>query len=100
MHSTAPRGIPTPSNILRALGATFQHSSSIDEDLVRSSSLESIANALTTPPIHVDHVAEAICFALDSDNQMQGVIDVGRMREITGWSHLRFDSEPTSQSSA
>jgi len=50
-----------------------------------SSFLESIANALVIPPIHVDHVADAICEALDSRNGVKGVVDVSRMRELVRW---------------
>ena len=46
-----------------------------------------MANALTIPPIHVDHVAEAICVALDSSvKPVRGVIGVREMREMIGWS--------------
>ena len=49
--------------------------------------MDAIANALTIPPIHVDHVAEAICAILDSSgNPIRGVVDVRRMRELIGWS--------------
>ncbi|KAF8238963.1 mitochondrial protein [Tricholoma matsutake] len=77
LHSKLPPTIPTPSNILRTLGSTFSHPGT-------SSSLNAIANAVTLPPIHVDHVAEAICVALDSS--VRGVIGVKQMREMIGWS--------------
>jgi hypothetical protein len=49
--------------------------------------MDAIANALTIPPIHVDHVAEATCAILDSSaNPIRGVVDVRRMRELIGWS--------------
>jgi hypothetical protein len=49
-----------------------------------SSPLDSMANALTIPPIHLDHVAEAICIALNSPD-VSGVVDVKRMRQLIGW---------------
>lgn len=52
----------------------------------RPSSFESMANALETPPIHVDHVADAIMIALDSRKSVRGVVGVQRMRELIGWS--------------
>jgi len=52
----------------------------------RPSSFESMANALETPPIHVDHVADAIMIALDSGKSVRGVVGVQRMRELIGWS--------------
>ncbi|KDR81659.1 hypothetical protein GALMADRAFT_221525 [Galerina marginata CBS 339.88] len=80
IHSKVPRSIPTPSSILRSLG------SSVYPLPARSSAFESVANALTIPPIHVDHVAAAICIALDSQNGVKGVVGVRRMRELLGWS--------------
>lgn len=47
---------------------------------------ESMANALETPPIHVDHVADAIMIALDSRKGVRGIVGVQRMRELIGWS--------------
>jgi len=45
-----------------------------------------MANAMTIPPIHVDHVAEAICVALDpARRDVSGVVDVKGMRELIGW---------------
>ncbi len=52
---------------------------------MQASPLVSIANALSIPPIHVDHVAEAVCAALDSRNAVRGVVGVQRMRELIGW---------------
>ncbi|KAF9464752.1 mitochondrial protein [Collybia nuda] len=72
LHSKIPPGLPSPSGILRSLAP--------------GSSLESVANALTIPPIHVDHVAEAVCLTLSSSvNPVQGVVGVKRMRELIGW---------------
>jgi len=86
LHRSAPAGIPTPSSVLRALGAavTPPPPSSADLDM-QPSALSSIANALTVPPIHVDHVAEAICKVV-LDDTVEGVVDVKRMRELIGWS--------------
>jgi len=80
LHRKAPQFIPTPSNIIRTLA-----SSSLLRGGPISSSLESIANALVIPPIHVDQVAEAICATLDSTNGIEGVVDTWRMRELIGW---------------
>ena len=77
LHSKLPPTVPTPSNVLRTLGTAFSLPSSLD----------AIANALTIPPIHVDHVAEAICVVLNSSaNPIRGVIGVQQMRELIGWS--------------
>lgn len=45
-----------------------------------------MANALEIPPIHVDHVADAIMVALDSASGIRGAVGVRRMRELIGWS--------------
>ena len=74
IHAKMPRSVPTPASILRAL-----HSS-----ISPLSPFESIANALSIPPIHVDHVAEAIYVALNNPD-VRGVVDVRRMRELIGW---------------
>ena len=49
------------------------------------SALASVANALTIPPMHVDHVAEAIVRAIQ-DESVKGPLDVVQMRELIGWS--------------
>src|SRR5271154_5766194 len=70
MHSLIPSGLPSPATFLRSVGSAFP-----------GSSLTSIANAMTTRPIHVDHVAEAICLSL-RDPSIQGVVDVRKMRDL------------------
>ncbi|RXW20897.1 hypothetical protein EST38_g4962 [Candolleomyces aberdarensis] len=82
IHRKVPRTLPTPSNLLRSLGASTTASSS---ESGSSSPLESIANALTLPPIHVDQVAAAIVATLDSESAVRGVVGVNRMRELIGW---------------
>ena len=79
IHRNLPPGVPTPSSILRSLGSVYATPSSSHI----GSSLDSIANALTIPPIHVDHVADAICVTL-TENDIRGVVDVHRMRAMLG----------------
>ncbi|KAI6109477.1 hypothetical protein F5141DRAFT_1275939 [Pisolithus sp. B1] len=105
LHARIPTGVPTPSSVLRTLGSKFSSTSSSSSeahtrppiyDTPASSStfpsglasaLNSMANALTIPPIHVDHVAEAICVALDPRRtDVKGVVGVKEMRELIGWS--------------
>ena len=82
LHSRAPKGFPTPSSVLRGLTGDYERPH--EYDLVPSA-LASVANALVVPPIHVDHVAEAICSVI-LDETVEGVVDVSRMRELIGWS--------------
>ncbi|KAH9079529.1 mitochondrial protein [Lactarius deliciosus] len=58
VQSKLSRGMPTPSDILHRLSQTL---------VGGPSALDSIARALSLPPIHVDQVAEAICIATDSE---------------------------------
>jgi len=86
IHTKVPPGIPSPSGLLRTLAAAVPSASNV-QSLVASSPLDSVANALTIPPIHVDHVAEAICVAVDSRRaDVRGVVGVKEMRELIGWS--------------
>ena len=80
IHRKIPRGLPTPSSLLKSFGSIYAPPSSS----LTGSSLDSLANALTIPPIHVDHVADAICITL-ATNDIRGVVDVRRMRAILGW---------------
>ena len=83
-----PNGIPTPASVLRAISSSSTSSPSIVEH--SPSALASVAHALTTPPIHVDHVAEAVCKVIEDDT-VEGVVDVPKMRELIGW--LEMGSE-------
>ena len=66
--------------------------------MISPSPLDSVANALTIPPIHVDHVAEAICIAAENArSDVRGVVGVDEMRELIGW--VRKGYRPPSQSS-
>ncbi|KAH7913710.1 mitochondrial protein [Hygrophoropsis aurantiaca] len=84
LHARLPPGLPSPSSVLRSLGSTFSPPVPVDSQMT-TSSLDSMANALTIPPIHVEHVAEAICVALESPKNIAGVLGVKEMREIIGW---------------
>lgn len=64
--------------MLRSLGSAFPPSAG-------SSPLDSMANALTIPPIHVEHVAEAICVTLDPALDVRGPVGVRKMRDLIGW---------------
>lgn len=115
LHARVPPNVPTPSGILRSLGNLLSSDGNgrgqakgavageigvMEPKLYRGpsspgsqngpgtvtpSALEAMANALVIPPIHVDHVADAILASLDSTNGVRGVVGVSRMRELIGW---------------
>ncbi|KAM6500475.1 mitochondrial protein [Amanita muscaria] len=86
LHEKISPSLPTPSSMLRALGSLMPRASSkAGMEIADTSPLESVANALVIPPIHVDSVAQAICVALEPSSNVDGVVDVGRMRELIGW---------------
>ena len=91
LHRAAPPNVPTPSSILRTLGNAVPSNSD------SPSLFSSVANAMTIPPIHVDHVAEAICRAI-VDDSVEGVVDVVGMRKLIGWTD-DFKSEEKSNES-
>ncbi|KAF9454540.1 NAD(P)-binding protein [Macrolepiota fuliginosa MF-IS2] len=99
LHANVPRGVPTPSGILRSLGTLMPQGSrcsagSLGDPGVVGTLLESMASALEVPPIHVDHVAGAIVVALDSASGIRGVVGVRRMRQLIGWSESGGNGSP------
>ncbi|KAK7054809.1 hypothetical protein VNI00_003272 [Paramarasmius palmivorus] len=112
LHAKVPPGIPKPSDVLRTLGSAFSprtttpypSSTPMNEQPDTSngvsdlgSPLDSIANAMTIPPIHVDHVAEAVCVSLQSED-VKGVVGVDRMRELIGWHQMGSEHQLASVS--
>jgi nucleoside-diphosphate-sugar epimerase len=77
LHSKVPEWAPTPSKVLRHLGTSLAGRG----DAGLGSSLESIASALVTRPMHVDQVAGAVCATLESA-EIKGVVDVDKMRSL------------------
>ncbi|KAI0636938.1 NAD-P-binding protein [Trametes polyzona] len=84
IHAKAPEGFPTPSAVLRTLGGLLPRPAR--PDLTPDSPLHALARSLTIPPIHVDHVAEAVCIAADNArSDVRGAYGVAEMRELIGW---------------
>lgn len=81
MHKKVPQSFPTPAGFLRTVAKAV---SSPQEDDEQASAFHSMVNALTVPPIHVDHVAEAVCAAIE-DEGVEGPLGVRQMRDIIGW---------------
>jgi hypothetical protein len=87
LHAGAPALVPTPAGALRALAAATGGGG--------ASPLASLANALTVPPIHVEHVAEAVVAALDARRaDVRGPLDVRAMRALIGWAEKGLDNAP------
>ncbi|KAI1795851.1 NAD(P)-binding protein [Ganoderma leucocontextum] len=85
IHAKLPSGFPTPSAVLRTVGSLVPRPPSARESLV-DSPFNSMARVLTIPPIHVDHVAEAICIAADNSRaDVHGPYGLEGMRELIGW---------------
>ena len=66
-----PLPIPTPAQLIAKLGGG-------------SSPSQSMARLLTTPPLHIDTVAKAVCAAIE-DQSTFGVVDVFGIRKLAGW---------------
>lgn len=66
-----PLPIPTPAQLIARLGGGGSKS-------------ESVARLLTTPPLHVDTVAKAVCAAIE-DESVFGPVDVYGIRKLAGW---------------
>ncbi|KAI8998610.1 NAD-P-binding protein [Trametes punicea] len=84
IHARAPASLPTPASVLRRLGDFLPRPAR--PDLTPDSPLHAMARALTIPPIHVDHVAEAICIAADNARtDVRGPYGVPEIRALIGW---------------
>lgn len=64
-----PLPIPTPAEMLARWGG---------------SSMQSMSKLMTTPPLHIDTVAKAVCAAIE-DSSVQGPVDVTGIRKLAGW---------------
>ncbi|KAG2158188.1 mitochondrial protein [Suillus bovinus] len=87
VHDAMPSYIPMPASVLRWLG-TSVFPSAADKT---PSALNSMANLLSIPPIHVDHLAEAICVSLDPAKDIHGVVGVREMRQLIGLSQTESE---------
>lgn len=86
MHKKLP--IPGPANLLRAFASSdlgrSLHPTSTNATSILDTPLEAMARALETPPIHVEHVAQAACEAI-SRRDASGPYGVMDMRRLIGW---------------
>jgi hypothetical protein len=87
VHRAVPAALPTPAGALRAFAAV----TGVD-------AASSMAGALTIPPIHVEHVAEAIVAALDpTRTDVRGPLGVRDMRTLIGWAEKGLDVAPAKE---
>ncbi|TFK54768.1 NAD-P-binding protein [Heliocybe sulcata] len=97
IHAKVPPTLPTPSMILRAVAPLLPQPTPAPSG-VAPSSLDSIANAMTIPPIHVEHVAEATVIAADNARiDIRGPYGVEKMRQLIGWSQKGQEPAPLEQ---
>jgi hypothetical protein len=92
IHDAMPSYIPMPSPVLRWLGTSVCPYATDKTP----SALTSMANLLSTPPIHADHLGEAICLSLDPTKDIRGVLGVRDMRELIGLSQGGAETSTTS----
>ncbi len=69
-----PLPLPTPAQLIARLGGGGGG----------GGASESVARLLTTPPLHIDTVAKAVCAAIE-DPEAFGVVDVYGIRKLAGW---------------
>ncbi|CAG8539813.1 749_t:CDS:2, partial [Acaulospora colombiana] len=80
IHSTL--GVLSPISILSNI--TKPHKSNGQENEQLDGHIQSIERAATIPPIHVDHVGEAVCEAIARE-EVSGPVGVREMRKLLGW---------------
>jgi len=78
IHEKAPSVLPTPSRVLRALASNPPSPEQLP------SALNAMANTFELQPIHLDHVAEAICKAIEQKD-IHGPVGLKKMRQLIGW---------------
>ena len=86
MHKKLP--VPGPANLLHTFASSdigrSLHPSNASATSILDTPLEAMARALETPPIHVEHVAQAACEAI-SRGDVSGPYGVMDMRRLIGW---------------
>ena len=58
--------LPTPAGVMRAVG------------------FDALGRALETHPLHVEHVARAVCASVE-DEGISGPVEVQQIRAMVGW---------------
>ncbi|KIM28867.1 hypothetical protein M408DRAFT_329291 [Serendipita vermifera MAFF 305830] len=75
----------SPINVLSKLAESSEQSSRVDDNPAAiDTPLDSISRAMTIPPIHVDHVGEAVCESIERGD-VAGPVGVWEMRRLLGW---------------
>jgi len=77
LNAKAPSVIPTPSRIIKAV-TTDPPAGELP------GGIRALAEMMELPPVHLDHVAEAICKAIE-DEGVRGVVGLKGIRELVGW---------------
>lgn len=79
----------SPVSILSRLTATSETGTPQEAETALDQFPNSVQRAMTIPPIHVDHVGEAVCEAIQNGD-ITGPVGVREMRRLLGWTE-----EPT-----
>jgi hypothetical protein len=81
----------SPFNVLSRLATSINGGETHNESELDGFS-SSIQRAVTIPPIHVDHVGEAVCEAIQ-DGKISGPVGVQEMRRLLGWTEGQAGSD-------
>ena len=81
----------SPFNVLSRLSTSINGGDVHSESELDGFS-SSIQRAVTIPPIHVDHVGEAVCEAIE-DGKVSGPTGVLEMRKLLGWTEDQAPSD-------
>jgi hypothetical protein len=92
LHQAAPDALPTPAKALRFINRSLSSSSPIDSPTHLGTPFAAMANVLSVPPVHVEHVAEAVVRSIEQEG-VEGPIDVAGIRKLVGWENGKKDDK-------
>lgn len=74
----------SPVNFISRLASAVEPTQQYKDEFGIDGVMQSVQCAVTIPPIHVDHVGEAVCEAIQEDS-ISGPVGVWQMRRMLGW---------------
>lgn len=79
----------SPISLLSRLASSLESTPvSSDSTSALDGPIDSITRSMTIPPIHVDHVGEAVCESIERSD-VNGPVGVWEMRKMLGWTEGR-----------